>query len=162
MVRIYIFPNKGDELMSIQNVAQTFLLIESMSHKKLQKLCYYTYSWHRTLFSDKAPLFENRFEAWVHGPVDPSLYNDYKRYGWSPIPSPINFTPNSDVKEFVEMVYRSYGHLDGNELEYLSHQESPWITARRGIPDGVPCNNIISDDLIISFFRGVMENEQQD
>jgi uncharacterized phage-associated protein len=133
-----------------------------MTHKKLQKLCYYAYCWHRTLFNEKPPLFENRFEAWVHGPVDPTLYNVYKENGWSLIPREENYIPDSGLSEFVSMVFNSYGHLDGNELEFLTHQEAPWIIARNGLPENAVCKNAISDEIIVDFYRGVMENEQQD
>jgi len=39
-------------MTSIQAIAKTFLTFESMSPKKLQKLCYYAYSWY-LVFNDK-------------------------------------------------------------------------------------------------------------
>jgi uncharacterized phage-associated protein len=163
MAKVYYFSKKGEENMStVQDVAKTFLTIESMTHKKLQKLCYYAYCWYRTLYNDRSPLFDNRFEAWVHGPVDPILYNEYRDSGWSLIPAVGNFTPDPEVQEFVSSVHKSYGHLDGDELEYLTHREAPWVIARRGLPEGVPCKNPITDATIVDFYRKVMENGQQD
>jgi uncharacterized phage-associated protein len=31
------------------------------------------------------PLFEEDFQAWIHGPVIPVLYQKYKSFGWQPI-----------------------------------------------------------------------------
>ena len=62
--------------MDILDVARTFLYMDSMSHKKLQKLCYYAQAWYVTI--KNKPLFEDDIEAWVHGPVVPSLYSQYK------------------------------------------------------------------------------------
>jgi uncharacterized phage-associated protein len=56
---------------TIQQIAQWFLCKESMTHKKLQKLCYYAQAWNLALHNSE--LFEDRFEAWVHGPVSPVL-----------------------------------------------------------------------------------------
>ena len=56
-----------------------------MSHKKLQKLCYYAVAWHYALYDSQ--LVENdEFEAWIHGPVSPSLWHEYKDYVWKPLP----------------------------------------------------------------------------
>ena len=59
-------------MSDIRKVAQYFLSKESMSHKKLQKLCYYAQAWYLANYGK--PLMPNRFEAWVHGPVSPDLY----------------------------------------------------------------------------------------
>ena len=54
-----------------------------ISNLKLQKLVYYAQAWYLAI-SDEA-LFEEDFEAWVHGPVIPELYQEYKSFGWRPI-----------------------------------------------------------------------------
>ena len=53
-----------------------------MTHKKLQKLCYYAYSWFIYMENDDIEnienrLFEEKFQAWVHGPVNYELYLKY-------------------------------------------------------------------------------------
>lgn len=61
----------------ITDVANWFLLKEDMSHKKIQKLCYYAEAWSETLLD--APICRNNeFQAWVHGPVNLKLWNLYK------------------------------------------------------------------------------------
>lgn len=147
---------------TIWEVAKAFLSFEPMTHKKLQKLCYYAYAWYLTLYKER--LFKNNFEAWVHGPVDPALYSYYKSYGWQEIPqvcpSEVNLEPA--IYEFVRQVYDSYGHLDGDELEYLVHQEAPWKNARKGIPEFMPSNNPISDEDIVSYYLKVFEDGQNE
>ncbi|MFM6174756.1 MAG: Panacea domain-containing protein [Sphaerospermopsis kisseleviana] len=51
-----------------------------ISNLKLQKLVYYAQAWHLALFEQ--PLFNEDFEAWIHGPVVPELYHYYKKFGW--------------------------------------------------------------------------------
>lgn len=146
---------------TIFDVAKMFLSLDSMTHKKLQKLCYYAYSWYLTLYNKR--LFENRFEAWIHGPVDPTLYEAYKHYGWQEIPKqelPPGYDP--EVYEFVKQVYDAYGHLDGDQLEYLTHQEDPWIIARNGLPECEPSRNPIRDEDIKRYYMKVFENGQNE
>ena len=70
---------------TVLDVAQWFLAKEPMTHKKLQKLCYYAQAWHLALLNE--PLFNENVEAWIHGPVIPALYAKYADYGWSDIPT---------------------------------------------------------------------------
>lgn len=55
--------------ISIFDIADTFLSIEPMTHKKLQKLCYYAQAWHCAL--ENEPICSASFQAWIHGPVCP-------------------------------------------------------------------------------------------
>ena len=43
---------------------------------KVHKLLYYVQAWHLALTS--TPLLNEKFQAWVHGPVSPALYDRYK------------------------------------------------------------------------------------
>jgi len=56
---------------TVYDLANWFLNKSRMSHKKLQKLCYYAVAWHYTLYDSKLVL-DDEFEAWVHGPVSTS------------------------------------------------------------------------------------------
>ena len=145
---------------TIYEVADAFLTMESMTHKKLQKLCYYAYSWHLALKGER--LFPNGFEAWIHGPVDPHLYREYKEYGWQAIPAKQQTAVSVEVYRFLEEVYESYGHLSGDQLEYLTHTEEPWIVARGGLPEYVPCNTPIADDVIQRYYLQLFEEGQND
>lgn len=56
----------------IFDLAKAFLYISSMTNKKLQKLCFYAKAWYLALYDEN--LISEPFEAWVHGAVQPSLY----------------------------------------------------------------------------------------
>ena len=71
------FKKRGD----IFDLAEAFLSISSMTHKKLQKLCYYAKAWYLALYDEN--IVSEPFEAWVHGAVQPELYQKYKSYGFS-------------------------------------------------------------------------------
>lgn len=142
----------------IRTIAKVFLSIESMTHKKLQKLCYYTYSWYLTLKNEK--LFSEGFEAWVHGPVNRELYASYADFGWNEIPkNDVEFILNDkENKILVEHIYRIYGHMDGNQLEALTHSEEPWLIARRGLSPWESSKNLIDDEVIRVFYRNQLES----
>lgn len=52
---------------------------ELMTNMKLQKMLYYQQGFHLAYF-DK-PLFQEDIEAWMYGPVVPSMYEKYKEFG---------------------------------------------------------------------------------
>jgi uncharacterized phage-associated protein len=47
-------------------------------------------------------LFEEDFEAWIHGPVIPKLYHHYKEFGWRPIMKDVDPRLPVDVWDFLE------------------------------------------------------------
>jgi len=144
-------------MTNIFDLAKAFLSIESMSNKKLQKLCYYAKAWHLALYDEN--LVSEPFEAWIHGPVNPALYDVYKHYGEDDIDLTEELK-KTDIENFDEFftfvlqVYDSYGHLDGNELEIISHEEKPWIEARGNKRPWESCDTIISEDIMKYFYRG--------
>lgn len=148
------FKRYGD----IFDLANAFLSISSMTHKKLQKMCYYAKAWYLAL--NDTNLVEEQFEAWVHGAVQPDLYQKYKIYGFGYIPLYVN-TQNipEEFLSFAEEIYESYGDMDGDELEQLNHTEMPWIHARNGLKPWQGCNNVIKEEDMKIFYRSLMENE---
>lgn len=72
-------------MATAKDVAQYLLKLdeqhggEGISNLKLQKLAYYSQGFFGAIY-DK-PLFNERVEAWTHGPVIPDLYHEYKCHG---------------------------------------------------------------------------------
>lgn len=148
-------------MYSAFDVAKYFLVKDTMSPKKLQKIVYYAYGWTLALLNDTIDdlhfrLFANRIEAWVHGPVVPDLYHHYKEFGWKDIPKldkydgPI-FSP--DIEDILNQVWDVYGNFSANQLEMLSHREMPWVNARNGIAAYAVASNPISDEDLFIFFN---------
>lgn len=98
---------------------------------KLQKLVYYAQAW--SLVWDDAPLFRESVEAWANGPVIPDLYQHHKgQFIVSAITgNPENLTPIQ--KETIDKVLEFYGDQTSQWLSDLTHQEEPWINARKGL-----------------------------
>ena len=82
--------------ITAQDVADYFLFLvddpsgDNLSNLKLQKLVYYAQGFYLAIHD--RPLFDDAICAWEHGPVVPSLYRRYKKYGSGGIPAPIRST----------------------------------------------------------------------
>lgn len=140
-------------MYTVQEIGNWFLSsLSDITNKKLQKLVYYAYSWHLVLNNESVErldmkLFENKFEAWVHGAVYPELYDKYKRYGSGNIPCYEDdlATFSEDELDVLNQVVEVYGGYTGNQLESICHQESPWIKARGYLRPFEPSNTKIKD-----------------
>ena len=137
----------GSQRLSCHDVAQYFLAQmdedagDLISNLKLQKLVYYAQGFALALHG--CPLFPERIEAWMHGPVVPELYQEYKPYG----PDAIRHTGELDfsiyderTRGLLDEVYAIYGQFSAWKLRDMTHSEPPW----RDTPPG---QEIRHDDL---------------
>lgn len=139
-------------MVDVHDVAKWFLSKSSMTHKKLQKMCYYAQAWYCALY-DGSPLFENEIQAWVHGPVVASLYQVYKSYRWLDIPQQEEAPDLCEkVVAVLEAVWEAYGHLTGDQLETLTHSEYPWINARGDLEPLKDCTTPISCTVMRDYY----------
>ena len=118
-----------------------------MSNMKLQKMLYYQQGFHLAYFG--TPLFDEEIEAWMYGPVIPSVYDHFKNNGRQGIdPGEVQEVPLESKEETlfneVYKVYRAYG---ATGLMEMTHRETPW----KATPTGV--GNIIRKNLMESFFK---------
>lgn len=117
---------------------------------QIQKLVYYAYSWYMVK-NNGEKLFEEQSQAWIHGPVFRTLFDsmkDYKKF------SDISEIENidKDITNFLDVIYSIYGRFSGNELEKMTHSETPWIKARNGLMPHESSQNIISDEDILECY----------
>lgn len=133
---------------------------DMMTNLRLQKLLYYTQAWHLAL--NDVPMFDDDFQAWIHGPVIPKIYGEYKKFGSSPIPYAVliggaECLPepqlSSVAREHVVDVMDSYGDMTAWQLERLSHSELPWLEARQGLPPDAACSRTISKNTMRTYFK---------
>lgn len=73
------------------------------------------------------PLFNEDFEAWAYGTVNPKIYNLYKIYGYNSIdyPNKLPAKIDKDTIEFLYDIWNTYGIYDRKYLENLTHYEIP-------------------------------------
>lgn len=108
----------------------------SVTSMKLQKLVYYSQAWH--LVWHETPLFEEPIHAWANGPIVPSLYAELKDTftvsfnDWA-LGEPGEPSLTEDEKDTIFKVNKYYGPMTAQQLSDLTHQEEPWVRARKGL-----------------------------
>ncbi|SHM37294.1 Uncharacterized phage-associated protein [Fibrobacter sp. UWB7] len=121
---------------------------ERLSNLKLQKLLYYEQGFHLAIFN--TPLFTDNVESWMYGPVVPSVYDYYKKFGSNGIvpdddPQLIQLT--SQEEDLLFQVYERYKSYSAIGLMDLTHSEPPWMNA---IPHDR--GTVISNESMRTFF----------
>ena len=128
-----------------------------LSNLKLQKLCYYGAGVISAIRGNPAyPLFEDRIEAWQHGPVVPAIYGRFKHHGAGPIPYPDGFDEEDIAQRdrtVLDNVYDFYGQYSAWKLRNMTHDEAPWIEAF------ARADKVITNDELREFFINEVSNE---
>jgi uncharacterized phage-associated protein len=150
-------PDKLSDILLVQSRDRG----EHLSNLKLQKLLYYTQAWHLALYD--RPLFGEDFQAWVHGPALVSQYHRFKDNGWRPILNTIYGPPRTGVgylDRHIGQILDIFGVEPATALEMMTHRETPWIEARRGLSPDAPSNRRISKETMKKFYRGLAQKNQ--
>jgi uncharacterized phage-associated protein len=149
---------RGVEMAKLNDVADYILLVadasgEPVTNLKLQKLVYYAQAW--SLALRDTLLFDEKIKAWVHGPVVPQLYHRFKDYGVNLIPKNGDRIPELTAGEqsLLDDVLDVYLGFSSWDLERLTHEEEPWIEARRGLSPDEPSDREISPATMTTFYR---------
>jgi len=127
-----------------------------ISNLKLQKLCYYAQGI-GLVARNGSPLFSERLEAWLHGPVVPALYGHFKKYGRDAIPpvSVLDLTKYDPADLMIlDDVCDYYGQYSAWRLREMTHAEDPWKNAY-----DAKTSNVISLDALLSFFSGQVSSD---
>lgn len=155
-----------DTQLTAEEVAEYFLWIsheegKAMTNKKLQKLIYYAQAWSLALRNGK--IFNDKIEAWVHGPAVRAVYVKYKKFGFGaiqeiPTEKEIAKIPE-EAKNFLNEVWRVYGKYDAAYLERLSHSETPWQKARENLEPNIGSENEVSPTEMRLFYSAKLKNK---
>lgn len=135
----------------------------AMNHLKLQKLLYYIEAYHLAYFDGKS-LIKDEFEAWVHGPVSRKIWNKYKSI--ANVYDEVNLTATEkkavdtvvksslapEQLDFVNDILAEFGGKSSYYLECLTHDELPWLKARKGYDVADKCEKIISKKDMKTFY----------
>ena len=145
---------------SIQDVALYFLQKEQekaeqdLTPLKLQKMCYFAQGCR--MAARKEMLFPNSFQSWQHGPVDPVLYQKYKRFGKNiinlsqhDVEKKTEVSKNQEVKSFLDTIYDEFGRYSAGVLVNKAHDKAWRMTWQRasGQNDFMP-NHLIYDSCL--------------
>ncbi len=148
---------------------------------KIQKLVYISHGWHLAITDGYPLVFDEYAEAWPYGPVFPSLYHEFKVFGYSPItkyaeevvpqegaiPDYITgegydiVTPNihnEEVKELLNQIWDFYRDTSGSTLSQITHKKgSPWEKVWN--KHGGKKNAYIPDEDIKIYYQGLMNKD---
>jgi uncharacterized phage-associated protein len=106
---------------------------KSLTIMQLLKLVYIAHGWSLALL--KAPLINEAPEAWQHGPVFPSIYREFRRFGSQPIVGnaigPFGMVHEAKLStsqsEVVRSVVQNYGDMHAFSLSRITHEvDTPW------------------------------------
>lgn len=128
----------------------------SMSAMKLQKLCYYAQAW--SLVWDDKPLFREKIEAWINGPVIPRLYREHKgsyNVSKSLIPQADSNNLTDRQRDTIDRVVKFYNKYDSQQLSDLTHFEDPWAKARKGLSNSERSNVEISREHMAEYYSSL-------
>ncbi len=138
-------------------LAETGEESDPLTNLRLQKLLYYVQGWSLTL-RDR-PAFGDRIEAWAHGPVVPTVYHEFKKFGNDKFVLPSSesdeFLTDEEDRTFVRELWESYRAYSASKLWQMTHDEAPWINARSGCAPGERSSNEISQDSLKTYFSNL-------
>lgn len=134
---------------------------ELLTNLKLQKLLYYAQAWF--LVIHKKPLFEDDFQAWVHGPVLPAQYGRFKRFKWNPITLKDIEEPKlpAKVSKHLGAILDVFGTETAIALECMTHAEAPWRDARKGLAPNEASNEVIPKESMRVFYQAMADGHEQ-
>lgn len=166
---------------SAKAVANEFLKLakqdgKQLSPMQLQKLVFFAYGWYLVITGKR--LINERIEAWTWGPVIPSLYSEFRRFGsgsitdfardhsWSGLTVSLqpyrldSGDPEQDGEaiRIIKRVWDIYGKYSASQLSAMTHEpNSPWSLT----PDKDVKGTDISDEMIADYFRQLAANHEQ-
>ena len=107
---------------------------------QLLKLIYIANGWSWALLGKQ--LVRDPVEAWQYGPVYPSVYRDFRRFGGQPIREksamlngalPYSCRLDDQQRELLDSTVRHYGSLHAFRLSEMTHEPgTPWSQIREG------------------------------
>lgn len=132
-------------------------IVEYTSRLKLLKLLYYIQGYHLAMFN--APLFKDKMEAWLHGPVVPSVYQWVKNLTDEKLQNEamddeqmgaLNLHPQQT--KLISEVLNIYNKYSAYGLRDKTHTEMPWLSVYEKDK-----NNEITQDSLKNFFIPLVE-----
>ncbi len=153
-----------------QYVADYLLLnSESLTPLKINKLTFFSHGW--MLGTHSSPLIYEDVEAWQYGPIIPSIYHSFKRYGRNVVEVGTYFQKNEDcIKEYkasneklfnpselgiMKDVIEHYSYLSHGKIIGITHKkDSPW----KKCYDKNKHHIVIPDSLIQDYYGKFIKN----
>lgn len=144
----------------LQVIAYVFEKLEEVTPLMLQKLLYFIQGMYFALYGK--PIFTEDCRAWVHGPVYPEVYELFRDFKYNPIDDArfvllagAGDALTDDEKKVINLVVNTFGMYGGKVLEKITHNEMPWMEARRGYGDNIPSTELLTKDNIKKYYENI-------
>ena len=143
-----------------------------LDQMKLQKLVYYAHGWYLAVYGKR--LINEQVEAWEFGPVIPSLYKAFGRFGRYAIDTKaaelnvddisgslgrnIVSLPDGDdsTRKFLDKIWTEYGKYSSVQLANATHAVgTPWHQVMEKYAGEIPRGTDIPDELMADHFTGL-------
>ncbi|MBI9094729.1 MAG: DUF4065 domain-containing protein [Sphaerochaeta sp.] len=152
-------------MANIVTVAKYLLTLAEISNTKvnplkLQKLLYYCEGWTLAI-TDKELFPKENFQAWLHGPVNVTVYHEFNSaYGMfdpidAPKATPLGSSVTVEQRAIVERVFEVYNQYSASQLEMMTHAEKPWIETRGTLTSNMHSDKIIDKDTMRTEFSQI-------
>ncbi len=148
----------SDKMLRV--IAYIFEKLEEVTPLSLQKLLYFIQGVYSALYGE--PIFSEDCRAWVHGPVYPEVYELFKNFKYNPIDDErfalIEGSEDAltdEEKMVIDLVVNTFGIYGGKALERITHNEEPWLEARKGYGDDIPSDEILTKESIKEYYSFV-------
>ena len=131
---------------------------------KLQKLMYYSYAWY--VAYNQEQLFPEDIEAWRHGPVVRSVWQEFRRFGSSVITEPatefegfgvgaqfvIPRVEDQGIIGYLLRIWNTYKEYSAIQLSNMTHsRDEPWASIRP-LANAFNDHPVIPPELIFNYF----------
>ena len=148
----------SDKMLRV--IAYVFKKLEEVTPLMLQKQLYFIQGIYSALYG--RPIFGEDCRAWIHGPVYPEVYDLFRDFKYNPIDDArfalLEGTEGAlteDEKRVVELVVNTFGIYGGKVLEKITHNEEPWLEARKGYDDSIPSSALLPKERIMQYYIAV-------
>ncbi|MCI9327080.1 MAG: DUF4065 domain-containing protein [Lachnospiraceae bacterium] len=148
----------SDKMLRV--IAYVFKKLEEVTPLMLQKQLYFIQGIYSALYG--RPIFGEDCRAWIHGPVYPEVYDLFRDFKYNPIDDArfalLEGTEGAlteDEKRVVELVVNTFGIYGGKVLEKITHNEEPWLEARKGFDDSIPSSALLPKERIMKYYIAV-------
>ena len=150
----------SDKMLRV--IAYVFKQMEEATPLALQKLLYFIQGIYSALY--RKPIFAEDCRAWSHGPVYPEVYDLFRDFKYNPIDDArfalLEGTEDAltdDEKRVIDLVVNTFGMYGGKVLEKITHNEEPWMEARKGYGDSIPSSELLHKERIMKYYIAVNE-----
>lgn len=130
------------------------LIINEVGHEgmitKIHKLLYYVQGW--SFAGLGRPAFAHDLQAWKHGPVSPPVWHAMKSATPPEATRTAASTDDMELLLLVKLVAPLYASKAASQLVADTHNELPWVEARRGVAQGEHSSKLLDPRTMRDYF----------